>query len=254
MGAIPRHRLFVEAALSTGASVALTVDQSHRLLHVLRAVRGDAVALFNGQDGEWLARLDQANKKSAVMAVESRLREQAESAAPDLWLLFAPLKRGPVDLMVEKATELGVAALLPVWTRFTDAQRLNTDRLRSIAIEASEQCGRLTVPDIHEPADLDTLLARWPEGRHLILLDESGRGAPIAQALSTLTDNRAAILVGPEGGFAESELDAVRGQAFAVAADLGPRILRAETAAIAALACFQAFSAQRDGAPSKQSN
>jgi 16S rRNA (uracil1498-N3)-methyltransferase len=245
MGTRPRHRLFVETALVGGASVALRAEQAHRLLHVLRAGRGDAVALFNGKDGEWRAVLAEAGKRDATLVVEERLREQAME--PDLWLLFAPIKRGPVDLMVEKATELGVGELHPVWTRHTDVQRLNLDRLRAIAVEAAEQCGRLTVPTIHEPHTLDEIVAAWPSDRRLIVCDESGRGAPIAAKLSTLTDDRAAILVGPEGGFAESELDAVRALSFAVAVDLGPRILRAETAAIAALACYQAFCAGRSG-------
>ena len=236
---VPRLRLFVEDTLATDARVALAPEQAHRLLHVRRAAPGEPVALFNGRDGEWLARLEASGKRSATLAVESVLRPQA--AESDLWLLFAPIKRGPVDLMVEKATELGVAALHPVWTRHTDAQRLNLDRLRAIAIEAAEQCGRLTVPATHPPRKLEEAIAEWPADRRLIVLDESGRGAPIATVLSSLTDDRAAILVGPEGGFAESELDALRGLAFAVAADLGPRILRAETAAIAALACYQAL-------------
>ena len=245
MNSVPRHRLFVEAALAQGAAVALAPEQAHRLLHVLRAVRGDAVALFNGRDGEWRAVLAESKKHGATLTVEGRLREQAPE--PDLWLLFAPIKRGPVDLMVEKATELGAAALHPVWTRHTDVQRLNLDRLRAIAIEAAEQCGRLTVPEIHPPRTLEQTIADWPADRRLIVLDESGKGEPIATKLSSLTDGRAAILVGPEGGFAESELDALRALSFAVAVDLGPRILRAETAAIAALACYQALCVGRSG-------
>ena len=239
----PRHRLFVDTALAAGAPVALNADQSHRLLHVLRAGRGEALALFNGRDGEWLASLAEAGRKGATLAVESRLRPQADESGP--WLLFAPIKRGPFDLVIEKATELGASALLPVWTRHTDSQRLNEERMRAIAIEAAEQCGRLTVPETHAPRDLDAVLAGWPGDRRLIVLDETGHGGPIADVLMREADGAAALLVGPEGGFAESELDALRGLAFAVAADLGPRILRAETAAIAALACYQALRAGR---------
>ncbi len=235
----PRHRLYVTAPLQSGGEIALSAEQSHRLLHVLRAARGDVVALFNGRDGEWRAELAQAGKRGATMLVGGRLRAQEPES--DLWLLFAPIKRGPLDLIAEKATELGVAALVPVWTQHTDAQRVNTERLAAIAIEAAEQCRRVTVPAIAEPRPLDETVATWPKGRHLIVLDESGRGVPIAQCLAGMAPGPAAILVGPEGGFADSELDALRSLSFAVAVDLGPRILRAETATIAALACYQAL-------------
>ncbi len=239
MGTNPRHRLYVNAALHDGAQVTLSTEQSHRLLHVLRAGRGDAVGLFNGADGEWRAELDQVGKREATLVVHEQLRPQHPDS--DLWLVFAPVKRGPLDLIAEKATELGASALVPVWTQHTDTQRLNSERLTAIAIEASEQCRRLTVPAVHEPRALDAVLADWPSGRRLIFLDETGAGMPIAQAIVQIGNAPAALLVGPEGGFAESELDALRALAFAVAADLGPRILRAETAVIAALACYQAL-------------
>lgn len=239
----PRHRLYVTDRLQAGGEVVLSPEQSHRLLHVLRAARGDAVALFNGQDGEWRAELAGANKRGATVAVREPLR--AQQANSDLWLLFAPVKRGPLDLIVEKATELGVSALVPVWTQHTDAQRVNTERLAAIAVEAAEQCRRLTVPVVEQPRALVEVTASWTAARRLLVLDESGSGAPIAQALADLGDGPAAILVGPEGGFAESELDALRALSFAVAVDLGPRILRAETATIAALACYQALRGGR---------
>ena len=235
----PRHRLYVTAGLRSEDEVTLSAAQSHRLLHVLRAARGESVALFNGRDGEWRAELAHANKRGAGLVVRDQLRPQ--EAESDLWLLFAPIKRGPLDLIAEKATELGVSALIPVWTQHADVQRINADRLAAIAIEAAEQCRRLTVPAVGEPRSLDDAIAGWPTSRRLIALDESGRGAPIAQALAAIGDGPAAILVGPEGGFAESELDALRRLSFAVAVDLGPRILRAETATIAALACYQAL-------------
>ncbi len=239
MGTVPRHRLYVTAPLQAGAQVVLSPEQSHRLLHVLRAGRGDAVGLFNGRDGEWRAELDQAGKREAILTV----REQIGAQRPDLdlWLLFAPVKRGPVDLIAEKATELGATALVPVWTQHTDAQRLNTERLTAIAIEAAEQCRRLTVPEVREPRALGETLSDWPKDRRLIVLDETGRGKPIAQAVIQIGSAPAALLIGPEGGFADSELDLLRTLSFAVAADLGPRILRAETAVIAALACYQAL-------------
>jgi len=239
MGSESRRRLFVEANLAEGARVALTEDQSHRLLHVLRAGRGTALALFNGRDGEWRAELAETGKKRALLRVGERLRAQEPEAGP--WLVFAPIKRGPLDLLTEKATELGASVLLPVRTRHTDAQRVNTARLGAIAVEAAEQCGRLTVPEVRAPQPLDALIAAWPAPRRLIVLDETGGGVPIVSAIAALGDAPAAILVGPEGGFAQSELDALRSLTFAVGVDLGPRILRAETAAIAALACWQAL-------------
>jgi len=245
MSAEPRHRLFVEDALAADVAVVLSPDQAHRLLHVLRAERGEKVGLFNGRDGEWRAELTEAGKRGATLTVRDRLRAQIDEL--DLWLVFAPIKRVPLDWMIEKATELGVTALQPVWTRHTDPQRLNMDRMRAIAIEASEQCGRHTVPLTFEAKTLDALLASWPAERRLIHLDETGGGAPIASVLSSLPGGPAAFLVGPVGGFAESELDALRALSFAVAADLGPRILRAETAAIAALACYQALCVGRSG-------
>ncbi len=246
MGSSPRHRLFVEDGLAAGGEVALRHDQAHRLLHVLRASRGDEVALFNGRDGEWRAELVQVGKRGATLAIREQLSAQIDEQ--DLWLCFAPIKRGPLDMMMEKATELGVSVLQPVWTKFTDPQRLNQDRMRAIAVEASEQCGRHTIPLTPEARTLDALLANWPKDRRLIHLDETGNGAPIASVLTALPPGPAAFLVGPVGGFAESELDALRALSFAVAADLGPRILRAETAAIAALACYQALCPGRRGA------
>ena len=211
----------------------------------MRASRGDEVGLFNGRDGEWRAELTRAGKRDATMTVREKLHDQIVEM--DLWLCFAPIKRGPMDMMIEKATELGVVALQPVWTKYTDPQRLNQDRMRAIAIEASEQCGRHSVPVTYEPKTLDALMAAWPADRRLIHLDETGGGAPIASVLSSLPRGPVAFLVGPVGGFAESELDALRALSFAVAADLGPRILRAETAAIAALACYQALCVGRSG-------
>ena len=238
----PRHRLYVTAGLQGDEEITLSTEQSHRLLHVLRAARGESVALFNGRDGEWRAELVDANKRGAGLVVREQMRPQVPES--DLWLLFAPIKRGPLDLVAEKATELGVSALMPVWTQHTDAQRVNTGRLAAIAIEAAEQCRRLTVPSVEEPCSLEDRIAAWPAVRRLIVLDESGRGAPIARVLAAMGEVPAAILVGPEGGFAESELDALRGLSFAVAVDLGPRILRAETATIAALACCQALRSE----------
>lgn len=245
---VPRHRLYVDTPLVEGAQVALADDQAHRVLHVLRATAGESFALFNGRDGEWLAELDRVGKRGAALTVRERIR--AQTGDSDLWLVFAPVKRGPLDLIAEKATELGISALVPVWTERTDPQRLNASRLRAIMIEAAEQCRRLSVPDLHEPRRLDEVIAAWPGGRRLIVLDESGAGAPIARVLAHASDAPTAFLVGPEGGFTESELDGLRSLSFAVAADLGPRILRAETAVIAALACYQALCGATADVPS----
>jgi len=237
-------RLFVEAALAKAGRIEANDAQAHYLRHVLRLSAGDGVILFNGKDGEFSADLEFAGKKGAILAIGDRLRDQA--AGPDLWLVFAPLKRARLELLVEKATELGVAALCPVLTQHTDNARLRLDRFRAITIEAAEQCERLTLPDLCEPKKLDALLADWPASRKLLLCDESaaaGRGSAPAflDAVAGLPRGGSwALLVGPEGGFARCELDALRKLPFVTAVGLGPRVLRAETAAIAALACWQA--------------
>lgn len=234
----PSIRLYVEAPLEPGAGVAASDAQAHYLLNVMRLGAGAAVLLFNGRDGEWQATVTVPAKRSVHFAVRGQSR--AQSPAPDLWLAFAPVKR--LDFLVEKASELGVAALQPVFTRHTAITRVNLDRLNANAREAAEQCERLTVPVIHEPVSLDAFMTAWPTGRRLYFLDETGGGAPIAAALSGGSPaTPAGFLTGPEGGFAQSELDALRHLPFATAVDLGPRVLRAETAALAAVACWQAL-------------
>lgn len=238
----PKIRLFVEAGLAAGAPVTLARAQAHYLGTVMRQGLGADVALFNGRDGEWRATVTEISKSGAVAEPSTLSRPQR--AAPDLWLVFAALKRGPTDLIAEKATELGASRLVPIFTANTAAGRVNTARLRAIAIEAAEQSRRLTVPEIVEPVALDALLADWPAGRRLIALDEAGGGAPIAEALAETPSGTTcdAILIGPEGGFRQSELDALRNLDFVTPVTLGERILRAETAAIAALACWQAWA------------
>lgn len=241
MSAPPRvkARLFVAQPLAAGASLTLERPQSHYLAHVMRATAGEAVLLFNGHDGEWLGRIEALPKAGARVAVEARLRPQAPE--PDLWLLAAPLKRERIDLVAEKAAELGVSRLVPVFTRRTAMTRVNTERLAAHMIEAAEQCGRLTVPEMAEPVALDKALAGWPAGRVLLFLDESGGGPPLAEVLAVLPEGPAAVLVGPEGGFSDDERRLLAGLPFARPVGLGPRILRAETAAIAALALWQAL-------------
>jgi 16S rRNA (uracil1498-N3)-methyltransferase len=236
-------RLFVEADLASGTEAPLSEAQSHYLRHVMRRADGAPLLLFNGRDGEWRARLVLHGKKAAVAAVGERSREQA--AEPDLWLCFAPIKRARIDSIAEKATELGVALLQPVLTRHTAVERVNVERLRANATEAAEQTERLTVPEVRKPVELAKLLADWPADRRLLMADETGGGPPIAEALGALdAEARAApwaILIGPEGGFAADELAAVRRMKNVTAVGLGPRILRADTAALAALACWQAL-------------
>ncbi|HUL05620.1 MAG TPA: 16S rRNA (uracil(1498)-N(3))-methyltransferase [Candidatus Acidoferrum sp.] len=235
-------RLFVDAPLGAGGEIRLADERVHYLRHVLRLERGAPVDLFNGRDGEWRSSLVAVAKTQATLAVERQLRPQA--GGPDLWLVFAPIKRARIDGVVEKATELGVAALLPVVTQHTAVERVKTDRLQAIVVAASEQCERLNVPEVREPVTFGKLLAAWPTERRLLLCAEAGDARPIAEALQSHVKDSAApwaVVIGPEGGFARSELDALAKLPFVMPVGLGPRILRADTAALAALACWQAI-------------
>lgn len=235
-------RLFVDHALADGQTVGLAPAQSHYLHNVLRLGSGDAVHLFNGRDGEWRGTIDALGRGWCSIAVSERLRGQ--TAEPDLWLVFAPIKRARIDFVAAKATELGVSALVPVFTENTAVGRVNAERLRANAVEAAEQCGRLSVPSVHEPAALSTLLGDWPAERRLLVCDETGDGTPILDVLRRLAEVGAAhawgIMVGPEGGFSRSELDLFAETTIVTRVGLGPRVLRADTAAVAALACWQA--------------
>lgn len=233
-------RLYVESALGVDARVVPSDAQTHYLLHVMRAKQSDRVSLFNGRDGEWLATIAEVKKKSCVLVCEKRTR--AQSGVPDVWLCFAPIKKTPADYVVQKATELGVSALIPVFTRRTVVTRVNGERMAANAIEAAEQSDRLTVPDIREPVTLEKLLKDWPRERRIIFCDEGGDAQPIAKALATVTNLPCAILTGPEGGFDPAERDLVRAHPFVIPVTLGPRILRADTAALAALAILQALA------------
>lgn len=217
-------RLFVDQELTSGLSI--TVDGTY-LGAVLRLGPGDKVKLFDNRTGEWLAEIVEAGRKRVTLNVVERLRER--ETVPDLWLLFAPIKRGRIDWLVEKATELGVARLMPILTRRTVVERLNLDRLRAHAVEAAEQCERTALPDLAEPRKLDAILNAWPPDRTLFFADEAG-GAPFAPA-----PGPAAILIGPEGGFTDEERAAIRALPQARPVSLGPRILRADTAALAAI-------------------
>ena len=226
-------RLYVEAPLHAGAEIATTPAQAHYLATVMRRAVGETVRLFNGHDGEWNARILALRRDRARLGAERQMLPQAPE--PDIWLLFAPLKRDATDLVVQKATELGASAILPVLTERTNTTRLNLDRLRAIATEAAEQCERLTLPRIEEARRLPALLAEWPAERKLVTALERAV-APLVRPQA----GPAALLVGPEGGFTDAELDALRRHPLVVAASLGPRILRAETAVIVGLALLQA--------------
>ncbi len=233
-------RLYVDTPLTGGEEVSLDKGQSHYLSNVMRRSEGDTVLLFNGRDGEWRAGIAAAGKKEVRLSLEEQIRPQPDE--PDLWLMFALLKRGPVDLIAEKATELGATRLLPVITDRTNSDRINADRLAAIAREASEQCGRLSIPAIEEPRPLRQALDGWPDDRQIILMNETGAGKPIAEVMQVQAGTPGAIMIGPEGGFSPEELDALAKLDFVTSASMGRRLLRAETAAIAALTVWQAVA------------
>ena len=235
-----RLRLYVEGNLAAGAEAGLSEAQVHYLRNVMRAGAGQNLRLFNGRDGEWRARITKLGKRDGMAVCEERIR--AQECESDLWLLFAPVKRAPIDYLVEKATELGVASLRPVFTQRTIVARVNLERLRAHAIEAAEQSQRLSVPEIAEPEKLERALEQWDHARKLIFCDEGGHARPIAEALKNTGAEKWALLTGPEGGFTDDERNWLRGREFVVPVSLGKRILRADTAAIAALGAFQAIA------------
>jgi 16S rRNA (uracil1498-N3)-methyltransferase len=229
-------RLFVRQPLAEGAPVPLDAAQANYLGNVLRMGAGAELLLFDGASGEWLARVSEVAKKRMTLTVERRTREP--ETIPDVWLAFAPVKRAQTDWLVEKATELGAARLLPLMTRRTVAERVRVDRLESIAIEAAEQCGRTVLPHIDAPLSLGQWLSERDSSRRLYFADEAG-GEPVARAFES---GPTVILTGPEGGFTDEERALVRAAPKAIPVSLGPRILRAETAALAALASFMALA------------
>ena len=254
-------RLYVAAGLTAGAQVPLAEGQAHYLLHVMRAKAGDRVGLFNGQDGEWLAEIGAASKRGVTLSCLKQVR--AQTGLPDVWLVFAPVKKTPSDYLAQKATELGATKLQPVFTRRTIVTRVNEERLSANAIEAAEQSDRLSVPEIGAPLALEKLLAAWPKERKLYFCDEGGDARPLMEVLAPSAlriasaatgaspanalrasggGGPAAILTGPEGGFDPSERALLRAQPFVVPVALGPRILRADTAALSALSVWQAVA------------
>lgn len=234
----PKIRLYVTDNLTADRQFPVSGNSAHYLSHVMRCAPGDEIALFNGRDGEWRAVIDAIGRRDCLLCPAELLRPQ--SAGPDLWLLFAPVKRASTDFLVQKATELGVAVLQPVATRRGVAERVNLDRFRANAVEAAEQCGRLTVPEIREMTSLPDLLDAWPSGRQLLFCDEAGAAPPIPGVLADAPAGDWAILVGPEGGFDADERRRLHGERFVAPVSLGPRILRAETAALAAVTLWQA--------------
>jgi len=225
--------------------------QANYLAQVLRLNPGDTIALFNGHDGEWQAEIVTSTRKAVTLTVQRQLRPQQH--APELWLLAAPLKNGRTEWVIEKATELGIARFCPVTTQFTVVDRVNETRLSAIATEASEQCERLDIPVINPLVSFEKLLADWPKERTLIYGDESGAGKNAKTLLPSLTQGKTAILIGPEGGFSPRELDLLRHLPYAHAMCMGPRVMRADTAAVAALTLWQAWCGDWDGKPAFRS-
>ncbi len=232
-------RLFIPHDLAAGAEMALDKGQSHYLASVMRQAVGDEVLLFNGRDGEWRAAITVVGKRAVGVRAEARMRPQAQG--PDLDLIIALVKRARLETIVEKAAELGARRVRPVITERTNAERTRVERLTAIATEAAEQTGRLDVPAIAEPQKLDALIKAWDPGRRLLFCDEAGDAKPVPDALAGAKPGEPwAILIGPEGGFSPKEREILRALPFATPAALGPRILRADTAAISAMTLWQA--------------
>ncbi|WP_282152544.1 16S rRNA (uracil(1498)-N(3))-methyltransferase [Ruegeria atlantica] len=229
-------RLYVEHPLGQGQSVPLTREQAHYLFGVMRLSVGGQVALFNGQEGEWLAEVAEAGKRGGVLSCVEQSKPL--QLPPDLWFLFAPIKKARTDFIVEKAAEMGAARIMPVQTEFTNAERIRQDRLQAHAVEATEQCGGTFVPEVADLQRLDRVLESWPEGRQLMFCDEAEVGSALRLA-GNETDQPWAILIGPEGGFSERERARLAALPYSHVVSLGPRILRADTAAVAALTMWQ---------------
>ncbi len=230
-------RLYVDAPLAPEGLLPLPKSQTHFLAHVLRAKAGDHVRVFNGRDGEWRAKVAEVSKRAVTLGIEGQTRPQ--DTVPDLWLLLAPIKKTPLDYIVQKATELGVARVQPVITHRTIVERVNSDRMAANAIEAAEQSGRLTVPEIAPPIALDKVFATWTANRQVMYCDEGG-APPAVAGLARAGRGPWAILTGPEGGFDGVEREMIRALKFVVPVSLGPRIMRADTAALAAITIWQA--------------
>ncbi|MEP3299817.1 MAG: 16S rRNA (uracil(1498)-N(3))-methyltransferase [Pseudoruegeria sp.] len=231
-------RLYVDVPLSEGQTIPLSKEQAHYLFGVMRQSLGAQVAVFNGKDGEYLSEVTSAGKRAGVLTCQHLTKPL--QLPPDLWLLFAPIKKARTDFIVEKAAEMGAARICPVQTEFTNSERIRRDRLQAHAVEAAEQCGGTFVPEVADLMKLEKVLDDWPEGRQLIFCDET-----LASARTVLQaeagDKPAAILIGPEGGFSLNERNFLKSRPFVTQISLGPRILRADTAAVAAMTIWQSL-------------
>ena len=229
-------RLFVDELLTVSQTILATSSQSHYLRHVLRVQGGSSVVLFNGMDGEWVAKVEFLQKSGCAFKVQKKCRSQESENGP--WLLFAPIKQLRLDFLIQKSVELGVESIWPVRTRRTVVRNINPARIRANAVEAAEQCGRLTVPQTRDYTDLAQIFNEWPSSRMLFWGDETGEGIPALAGLETCA-GEAAFLIGPEGGFDDSEREILRGQNYTQAIDLGARLLRSDTASLMVLSLWQ---------------
>ena len=229
-------RLFVDAPLGAGQSILLDRDQANYLFNVMRLNVGAFISLFNSKDGEWQAEVFEATKRKGILVVKTQSMKQLNP--PDLWLLFAPIKKARTDFIVEKATEMGVSRICPIITDYTNSDRTRQSRLQAHAVEAAEQCGGTFVPPVDELSKLSVVLDSWPTDRLLLFCDEKLVGKTVID-LSNLKNDKWAILIGPEGGFSDFEAERLKSLSFVSSISLGPRILRADTAVVAALAVWQ---------------
>lgn len=240
MAETTKHRLFIENKLTTGNNVEITNENAHYINNVLRLKKGDKIRAFNSTDGEFIAEISSISKKNIVLQILNLLR--SPSFAPDISLLFAPIKKDCMDFIIEKAVELGVRNFQPVITRYSITDKIRTERINCQIIEAAEQCERLDIPLLQKTQKLEKLLQDWDKDRILFFMDERGKGKSCSDVFLQYRNQKAAILIGPEGGFSTEEAEMLYSLPFVVPVSLGKRILRAETAAIASLAIWQAIA------------
>lgn len=230
-------RLYISDELAVGKTITLNEEQSHYLKNVVKYTVGESINCFDNKNGDFLCNITEINKKSITLTVVGKTKEF--SLCPDIWLLFAPLKKDKTDFVIEKATELGCRKIIPTITRYTITNNIKTERYIAQSIEAAEQCRRTDLPEISTPQKIEDILTTWDSSRTLYFMDETLQSRPFSEVLKKTTSSKSAILIGPEGGFSPEELTLLRNHPFAIGSTLGPRILRAETAAAAALSCWQ---------------